>query len=129
MALVDLIDETFVVCDPEVAAAVVHDPHRWRSWWPDLDLVVFMDRGPLGVRWSAVGDPRGSVEIWLEAVGDGVMLHHYLRLDPANATPVSTRVIRRGVRERQRRARAWKQQVWALKDELEAGRRAGEPRR
>lgn len=125
MALVDLIDETYIVCDPESAARAVHDPERWRRWWPDLRLTVFMDRGEQGIRWSAVGDPAGSVEIWLEPVGDGVLLHHYLRLDPAGADPADPRDVRRCVRDRARRARSWKVHAWALKDELEGARAPG----
>lgn len=121
MPEVDLIDETFVVADPAQLAAVVHDPARWRQWWPDLTLTVFMDRGEQGIRWSASGALVGSVELWLEPFGDGVIVHHYLRADPARsgADPV---------RLRRRHALAWKRSVNGLKDELEAGRPAGEPR-
>jgi hypothetical protein len=132
---VDLVDETFVVADRAAIAAVVADPDRWRRWWPDLDVTVFMDRGADGMRWSARGAWVGSVEIWLEAQGDGVLLHHYQRLDPVDPRtgaprpePVDLTGLRRAAHERDRRARSWKRHVWALKDELEAGRSAGEPR-
>lgn len=128
MPLVDLIDETFIVCTPTAIAEVVHDPRRWRSWWPDLELTVFMDRAEKGIRWSATGDPGGSVEIWLEPVGDGVLLHHYLRLDRRGADPTDRRVVRRGAAERAKRATQWKKHVWALKDELEGNRKPGTPR-
>ncbi len=45
-----------------------------------------MDRGLDGIRWSVTGAWVGSLEVWLEAVGDGVVVHHYARLDPADAT-------------------------------------------
>lgn len=134
MPALDLVDETYVVVDRARIAAVVADPRRWREWWPDLSLTVFMDRGLDGIRWSATGAWVGSVEIWLEPVGDGVLLHHYLRLDrpgpegvplPAAADP---RGRRRDARARARRARDWKRSAWALKDELEAGRAPGTPR-
>jgi hypothetical protein len=132
---VDLVDETYVVVDRATVAAVVADPARWRAWWPDLTLVVFMDRGLDGIRWSASGRWVGSLEIWLEQVGDGVLVHHYARLDPADpatgvARPVPTDLAgwRRAAKARGARARAWKRTVWALKDELEAGRAVGEPR-
>ena len=135
MPTVDLVDETLVVADRAALASVVADPDRWRGWWPDLEVTVFMDRGIDGMRWSARGSWVGSVEIWLEPHGDGVLLHHYQRLDPVDprtgaprAEPVDLVGWRRAARERDRRARAWKRQVWALKDELEAGRAAGEPR-
>jgi hypothetical protein len=131
----DLVDETFVVADRATVAAIVADPARWRSWWPDLELTVFMDRGLDGIRWSATGPWTGSLEIWLEEVGDGVLLHHYARLDPVDRqtggprpVPVDAAGWRRASRARGRRARAWKQVVWSLKDELEAGRPAGTPR-
>ena len=48
-------------------------------------LTPFMDRGDLGIRWSAVGAGwTGSIELWLESVGDGVLVHHYQRLDPVD---------------------------------------------
>jgi hypothetical protein len=132
---VDLVDETFVVADRAVLAAVVADPGRWRTWWPDLVLTVFMDRGLEGIRWSVGGAFVCSAEIWLEPHGDGVLLHHYQRLDPVDPRagtprpePTDLAGWRRAARERDRRARAWKRHVWALKDELEAGRRPGEPR-
>jgi len=132
---VDLVDETFVVATPAEVAAVVHDPDRWRQWWPDLELTVFMDRGLAGVRWSVTGALRGSAELWLETVLDGVLVHYYLRADdavsPAPADPAERSDVaarRAGDRLRDRRARAWKRSVNALKDELEAGRAPGLPR-
>jgi hypothetical protein len=136
---VDLVDETFVVVDRAVLAAVVADPARWRAWWPDLVLTVFMDRGLDGMRWSVAGAWVGSLEIWLEPVGDGVLLHHYARLDrpgpdrPGDAvagagSDLTPRARRRDARARSRLARAWKRTVWALKDELEVGREVGTPR-
>jgi len=132
---VDLVDETFVVAERTVLAAIVADPHRWRSWWPDLQLTVFMDRGLDGIRWSVTGAYVGSLEIWLEPSGDGVLLHHYARLDPVDrrtggalGPPSDVAGWRRAARARARMARAWKRDVWALKDELEADRAVGEPR-
>ena len=135
MPTVDLVDETFIVTDPATLAAVVADPARWARWWPDLSLTVFMDRGLQGIRWSASGPWVGSLEIWLEARGDGVLLHHYQRLDPVDprtgaprSEPVDLAGWRRAARERDRRARSWKRQVWALKDDLEGARAVGTPR-
>ena len=121
MPTVDLIDETYVVAAPEAVAAAVHDPARWRQWWPDLALTVFMDRGLDGIRWSVSGALNGSAELWLEPVGDGVLVHHYLRVDP-------TSPVRSPARLRRRHALAWKRSVNALKDELERGREPGLPR-
>jgi hypothetical protein len=120
----DMIDETFVVAEPATVAAAVHDPQRWRRWWPELELAVFADRGVQGVRWNVTGALAGSMEIWLEPFGDGVILHYYLRANPAGAPH---RSARRAVAEGHRRQRATKRIFWALKDELEGGRRPGEP--
>lgn len=132
MPLVDVADETFLVAAPQTVAAVIADPARWRSWWPDLNLVVFMDRGLKGVRWTVTGALVGSCEIWLEPYGDGVIAHHYLRADPtrpgSDTEPLAAsprRLARRGRRLSRQRVVAWKAVVNALKDELEAGRAPG----
>jgi hypothetical protein len=122
----DLVDETFVVAVPADVARIVRDPARWRRWWPDLDLSVFQDRGEHGVRWNVRGALAGSMEVWLEPHGDGVILHYYLRCDPPPGRALRPRAAVREVRRRTLRA---KQVFWALKDELEAGRAPGEPRR
>jgi hypothetical protein len=123
---VDVIDETFLVAAPEVVGALLRDPDRCRRWWPDLRLSVFADRGAEGVRWNVRGALVGSMEVWLEAFGDGVIAHYYLRADPA-AGPYDD--ARRAVREVHRRQRHTKRVFWRLKDELEAGRAPGEPPR
>jgi hypothetical protein len=115
----DLVDETFVAAPPGRVAAVVRDPGRWRDWWPDLRLTVFQDRGDAGVRWNVAGALRGSMEVWLEPFGDGVIVHHYVRCEPAAGT--------RPARELRRRQRHAKRVFWALKDELEGARAAGRP--
>jgi hypothetical protein len=110
----DLADDTFVAVAPGVVAEQVHDPARWRSWWPDLSLTVVRDRGTEGVHWRVSGALEGTAEIWLEPVGDGTVVHFYLRAglsDPARAA----------------RTVAWKRSVHRLKDQLEAGRAPGSP--
>ncbi len=62
---------------PEVA-----DPASWVRWWPDLDLRVTRDRGVKGEQWAVRGALAGSMEIWLEPVGEGTVLHWFLRADP-----------------------------------------------
>ncbi len=122
MTSLDLVDETYLVADRQLLATVVADRARWNEWWPDLTLTVFMDRGVDGIRWSISGTLVGSSEIWLEPVGDGVLLHYYLRAEPA------LRGLRKIEKLRSRHAMAWKRSVWALKDELEGDRRPGDPR-
>jgi hypothetical protein len=121
VASFDLVDETFVVARVGRVAAAVRDPARWRDWWPDLELGVFQDRGDAGVRWNVRGALVGSMEVWLEPYADGVLVHHYVRCDPAGGGPMRPR-------ERRRRERHAKRVFWALKDELESGRGPGEPR-
>lgn len=136
MTGVDLVDETYILVDRARIAAAVADPGRWRSWWPTLELTVFMDRGLDGIRWSMTGELTGSAEIWLEAQGEGVLLHHYLRGVPTvPGSPTQQRPVpdsARGRREidrlRKRHAVAWKRNVWALKDEMEGDRQPGRPR-
>lgn len=128
MPTIDLLDETFIVADASTVALVVHDPARWRAWWPDLDLTVFMDRADAGIRWSVTGALQGSCEIWLEPHGDGVIVHYYLRADPAGGASEGRGAARAAARLRRERTRRWKRDVWALKDELEAGRRPGQSR-
>jgi hypothetical protein len=117
----DIADDTFIVADPAVVAAVVADPAEWAAWWPDLQPTVTRDRGPKGQQWAVTGALRGSMEIWLEPWGDGVLVHWYLRAHPSNPR-------RRTTSERAARARSWKHHVHALKDRLEAGREPGSPR-
>lgn len=116
----DLIEESFVVAEPSQVMARLREPERWRRWWPDLTLEVFQDRGDEGLRWTVTGALVGSMEVWLEPFGDGVIIHHYLRADGPTG--------RSGLRQARRRARHAKRLFWALKDEFERDRRPGEPR-
>ena len=120
MARVEIADDTFIVAAPADVAAVVADAGRWRLWWPDLELTVARNRGPAGVVWAVRGPLEGEMEIWLEPVADGVVLHYLVRADTADPRPD---------RLRERRTRDWKRNVHRLKDELEAGREPGLPRR
>jgi hypothetical protein len=118
---VHVADETFVAAAPALVAAAVHDPARWRRWWPDLELTSTRDRGLKGHQWlvSPGSAPvRGTAEIWLEPWRDGTVVHLFLRLDVAAAG-------RRARAAQERRVLAWKRHVRALKDELEGAREPG----
>lgn len=119
---IDLIEETFLAASPATVAAAIRRPDFTAALWPDLTLAVFMDRGDVGLRWTATGALVGSCEIWLEPHGDGVIAHTYLRTDPPAPMPP-----RAALRELRRRARHAKQVWWALKDEVEASRGPGDP--
>lgn len=125
---IHLIDETWIDAPLDTVSNVVADPANWRLWWPTLDLTVTRDRGPKGIQWAAVSSPgrssrpvpvRGTVEIWLEPFRAGVILHHYLRLDPTGDRQLAGRAAARRTRQL-----AWhaKRVFWRLKDELEATR-------
>jgi hypothetical protein len=128
MPSVDVVDETFVAVPPEVVAAEFAAPARWLRLWPDLRLEVVTDRGPAGMRWTVDGALVGSMEVWLEPVLDGTVVHYFLRADPpgpdGRARPARAR---RGAAEAQRRQRVAKSIGLALKDRLECGRAPGEP--
>jgi hypothetical protein len=126
----DVIDETFVVARPGAVSALLHDPGRLRQWWPELRLSVFQDRAEQGIRWQVSGALAGSalvgsMEVWLEEFGDGVIVHYYLRADPAGGPLASPRRAVRAVRRLQLQA---KSVFWRVKDELEGARRPGDPR-
>jgi hypothetical protein len=117
---VDIIDETFVVAGREQVAERLADPDRWQAWWPDLLLLVTLDRGLDGIVWSVSGTLRGTAEIWLEPWHDGVIVHWFLRARSGELADATR--IRRAY------SKAFKRHVTALKDELERGRLAGLPR-
>jgi hypothetical protein len=128
MPSVDVLDETFVAVPPDVLAAEFAKPAQWRTLWPDLDLEVMTDRGAAGFRWTVTGALVGSMEVWLEPVLDGTVLHYFLRADPPGVSGAPCPAQRRrGAAEAQRRQRAAKAIAFACKDRLEAGRAAGEP--
>lgn len=112
---VDVADETYVRVPRETLAPIVADPACWSRWWPDLAPRVIADRGVKGQRWAVDGALRGSMEVWLEPVDGGTVLHWYLRAEPV--TPLRARQVRRG---RERRVLAWKAEMFRLKDRLEA---------
>ena len=114
---VEIADDTFIAAAPSVVASAVADVESWRRWWPDLELVVTRDRGVQGLVWSVRGPLSGTMEIWLEPVADGVVLHYLVRADPA--------VRRQPDRWRDRWTREWKRHAHLLKDELERGREPG----
>ena len=85
MNSIQIADETFVCADPADVGALIADPANWRRWWPDLRLTVVEDRGPAGHRWTITGALTGTMEVWLEAVMDGVVLHYFVHAEPSGA--------------------------------------------
>ena len=128
MPSVDVVDETFLAVPPARVAAEFAQPAGWLRLWPDLRLEVVTDRGEQGFRWTVTGALVGSMEVWLEPVLDGTVLHYFLRADPAgpDGRPAPAH-WRRGMAEARRRQRAAKAIAFACKERLEAGRAPGEP--
>jgi hypothetical protein len=125
---VDVVDETFLAVPPAVVATEFAVPSRWPLLWPDLDLQVMADRGVEGIRWTVRGALVGSMEVWLEPVLDGTVLHYYLRADPQGPDGAPRPAPpRRAAAEAMRRRLAAKAIAFACKDRLEAGREPGEP--
>lgn len=85
MSSIQVADETFVAAAPVLVGNAVSDSASWRRWWPDLGLEVVEDRGAAGIRWLVTGPVTGTMEIWLETVLDGVVLHYFLHAEPAGA--------------------------------------------
>jgi hypothetical protein len=119
---VDIVDETFLVVPPKIVASAFANPAAWRRYWPDLTLSVYADRGDEGMRWTVRGALVGTMEVWLEPVLDGTVLHYFLRAElPAPAGR------RAADRERRRRQLAAKRVSLGLKAALEEGRAPGCP--
>ena len=119
---IDIVDSTWIDASPRAVAGLVADPANWRRWWPRLRLVVTQLRGPKGVRWAVPsgegGAVTGSMEIWLEAVGDGVVAHYFLRLD-GTAVPLPPRRARALTHRYRVEA---KQLFWGISDDLDPDR-------
>ena len=81
MYSIQIADETFVAADPVDVGRAVADPASWSRWWPDLRLKVVEDRGEAGQRWTVTGALTGTMEVWLETMMDGVILHPTLYVD------------------------------------------------
>jgi hypothetical protein len=121
----DLLDEVFVAAAPALVREYCERPATRARLWPGLTVTVAQERGDEGQRYAVVaGGWHGTAEIWLERCADGVLLHTYLRIDPAGPVPP-----RRVAAEGRRRRGHGKRELWRIKDEIEAGRAAGEPAR
>ncbi|RZQ63279.1 polyketide cyclase / dehydrase and lipid transport [Amycolatopsis suaedae] len=123
---IDIVDETFLAVPPSTVAAVFAAPGSWTHYWPDLVLRVYTDRGDRGLRWTVRGALTGTMEIWLEEVLDGTLLHYFLRATPVDplGNPLRLRPAQLR-READRRARAAKAIALGLKLQLEDGRAPG----
>lgn len=117
-------DETFVAATPEAVGSAVGDRAAWRRWFSDLRLEVVEDRAEKGVRWTVTGPLTGTMEIWLEPVLDGVLLHYFLHAEPTGRAAASGEKMDLAGMTHRRRV-AGKRMAFEIKNTLEAGRPVG----
>lgn len=125
---IQVADQTFVAAPPERIAEEVAALDRWRAWWPDLVLTVREDRAEKGIRWTVSGPLDGTMEVWIEPVLDGAVIHDFLHCEPAGVAPERVVGLDLAGMNRTRRVQG-KVMTFEVKQRLEAGRPAGEPPR
>ena len=121
---IEVADGTFVAARPAAVGVAVGDRASWRRWFPDLMLDVVEDRADKGVRWTVAGQLTGTMEIWLEPVLDGVVLHYFLHAEPTGITPGQLEKVDLPGMVHRRRV-AGKRMAFEVKNVLEAGRPVG----
>jgi hypothetical protein len=124
MNSIQIADETFVAADPVEVGRAVGDPASWRRWWPDLLLTVVEDRADKGHRWTVAGALTGTMEIWLEPVLDGVVLHYFLHAEPSAVAAWQLAKMNLAKMNHRRRV-AGKNMAFEVKRTLEASRPVG----
>jgi hypothetical protein len=124
MNSIQIADETFVAADPVEVGRAVGDPASWRRWWPDLLLTVVEDREDKGHRWTVAGALTGTMEIWLEPVLDGAVLHYFLHAEPAGVAAWQLAKMNLAKMNHRRRV-AGKNMAFEVKRTLEATRPVG----
>jgi len=124
MNSIQIADQTFVAADPVEVGKAVADAARWLRWWPDLRLTVIEDRADKGHRWTVTGALTGTMEIWLEPVLDGVVLHYFLHAEPSGAAAWQLAKMNMAKLNHRRRV-AGKNMAFEIKRKLEASRPVG----
>jgi len=123
---IQIADQTFVAADPAAVGRAVGDRAGWRRWFGDLSLTVVEDRAEKGVRWTVAGPLAGTMEVWLEPMLDGVVLHYFLHAEPAGVDPARVARSRSTVAAMNHRRRvAGKRMAFEVKKTVEAGRPVG----
>ncbi|MGV9413941.1 polyketide cyclase / dehydrase and lipid transport [Nocardia sp. NPDC003693] len=122
MSSIQVADQTFVAAPGAAVGEVLADKARWRRWWPDLQLQVREDRADKGIRWTIAGGATGTMEVWLEPMLDGVILHYFMHAEPKGVESMSARDLMAANRARRV---AGKTMSFEIKARLEAGRKAG----
>jgi hypothetical protein len=124
MNSIQIADETFVAADPVEVGRAVGDRASWRRWWPDLLLTVVENREDKGHRWTVAGALTGTMEIWLEPVLDGVVLHYFLHAEPSGVAAWQLAKMNLAKLNHRRRV-AGKNMAFEVKRTLEATRPVG----
>lgn len=124
MNSIQVADETFIAADPVAVGQAVADKASWSRWWPDLRLVVAQDRGALGQRWTVTGALTGTMEVWLETMLDGVILHYFLHAEPSAIAAHELARMNLAKMNHRRRV-AGKEMAFEIKHRLEADRPVG----
>jgi hypothetical protein len=124
MNSIQIADETFVAADPVEVGMAVGDHASWRRWWPDLNLTVVEDRGEAGHRWTVTGALTGTMEVWLQPVLDGAILHYFVHAEPSGAAAHQLAKMDLAKMNHQRRV-AGKNMAFEVKQRLEATRPVG----
>ncbi len=91
MPTVDIADETYVAVAPEALAPLLTAPSLLDDWFPAVRFEVFMDRAEKGTRWSVTGEIEGSMEVWLEPMATGTLVHWFVRGEPGLGKQVASR--------------------------------------
>jgi hypothetical protein len=124
MHSIQVADQTFVAGPGAAVGRAVSDRASWRRWWPDLRLEVVEDRHDKGIRWTVTGALTGTMEIWLEPMLDGVILHYFLHAEPAGAAAWQLARMNLAKMTHQRRV-AGKRMAFEVKSVVEASRPVG----
>jgi hypothetical protein len=126
MHSIQIADQTFIAADPAAVGNAVSDASNWLRWWPDLYLDTVEERQEKGIRWVVTGALTGTMEIWLEQMLDGVILHYFLHAEPAGAAAWQLARMNLAKMTHQRRV-AGKNMAFELKMKLEVARQVGAP--
>ena len=121
---IQIADDTFVAADPVAVGQAVADRAGWRQWFPDLNLDIVEDRADKGMRWAVTGALTGTMEIWLEPMLDGVVLHFFVHAEPAGVSAWQLAKMDLATMTHRRRV-AGKRMAFEIKNRLEASRPLG----
>lgn len=124
MNSIQVADQTYIAAAPAVVGNAVANRSSWRRWWPDLRLEVTEDRGDKGIRWSVTGALTGTMEIWLEPMLDGAVLHYFLHAEPSAVAAWQLAKMNLAKVNHRRRV-AGKDMAFEVKTVLEGGRPVG----